>query len=553
VAKDATPDPLIDTTIDGRYAIEARLGEGGMGVVYKARHVLIDKPVAIKILRKEAAQDTASVQRFIQEAKSASKINQSNIVDITDFGVLPDGHAYFVMEFLQGPTLAQAITAGPMESGRVCSIGAQVSRGLHAAHQKGIVHRDLKPENIFLLEREGQKDYVKIVDFGIAKVGGGAKLTQVGMVLGTPEYMSPEQATGQETDHRVDQYALGCIMYEMLTGAVPFLGERPAQTLTKHVFEPVIHPRKRKPDLNIPASLESVVLRTLEKKPEKRFPSMRELEQALMQVEQEMKGGRVVIDDPKLMNTSSGPQQTVPAPAVVGGSLAPQPAPVIQPPPGFFPAPPMGTSYPPTPQGVPPAGLVRPTREGVEVVKTRQLRKILAAVAGALTVVIALLVYFLLSKDDPGPVTPPSKTPIKPPLKIDTPPVKIDTPPVKTGPDPVAQPAMVTLLVGSKPPGADVVVDGDVRGITPLRFMHRRGATMALEVRKKGFESFTQELTPEKDDTVEVKLEKERGGSRRDKPPKKNGDKKGGDTKVEPKGKGGKTSLPSGLRDPFKR
>ena len=117
--KDATYDPILDTTIDGRYAIESRLGEGGMGVVYKARHVLIDKPVAIKILRKEAAQDTASVQRFIQEAKSASKINHSNIVDITDFGVLADGHAYFVMEFLQGPTLAQAIQEGPLDAARV--------------------------------------------------------------------------------------------------------------------------------------------------------------------------------------------------------------------------------------------------------------------------------------------------------------------------------------------------------------------------------------------------------------------------------------------------
>ncbi len=151
--KEPVADPILDSTIDGRYAVEARLGEGGMGVVYKARHVLIDKPVAIKILRKEAAQDTAAVQRFIQEAKSASKINHSNIVDITDFGVLADGHAYFVMEFLQGQTLAQAIQEGPLEAARVCTIGAQVARGLYAAHQKGIVHRDLKPENIFLIER----------------------------------------------------------------------------------------------------------------------------------------------------------------------------------------------------------------------------------------------------------------------------------------------------------------------------------------------------------------------------------------------------------------
>ena len=266
------------------YTVVKQLSAGGFSIVYLAQDEN-DKPVAIKILRKEAAQDTAAVQRFIQEAKSASKINHSNIVDITDFGVLADGHAYFVMEFLQGSTLAQAIAEGPMESSRVCTIGAQMARGLHAAHTKGIVHRDLKPENIFLLEREGQRDFVKIVDFGIAKVGGGQKLTQVGMVLGTPEYMSPEQATGQETDHRVDQYAVGCIMYEMLTGAVPFLGERPAQTLTKHVFEPVIPPRKRKPEIDTPATLEAVVLRCLEKDMERRYPVtsvlVHELRQAL--------------------------------------------------------------------------------------------------------------------------------------------------------------------------------------------------------------------------------------------------------------------------------
>ena len=166
-AKEVETDPLLGTTIDGRYAIEARLGEGGMGVVYKARHVLIDKPVAIK--------------RFIQEAKSASKIGHSNIVDITDFGVLPDGHAYFVMEFLQGVTLAQAILEGPLEPARVCTIAAQMGRGLHAAHQKGIVHRDLKPENIFLSRDAHGQVVPKVLDFGAEADPGrhGARYTGV--------------------------------------------------------------------------------------------------------------------------------------------------------------------------------------------------------------------------------------------------------------------------------------------------------------------------------------------------------------------------------------
>lgn len=540
-AKEVEADPLLGTTIDGRYAIEARLGEGGMGVVYKARHVLIDKSVAIKILRKEAAQDTASVQRFIQEAKSASKIGHSNIVDITDFGVLPDGHAYFVMEFLQGQTIAQAVLDGPLEPARVCSIAAQMGRGLHAAHQKGIVHRDLKPENIFLLEREGQKDFVKIVDFGIAKVGSGQKLTQVGMVLGTPEYMSPEQATGQETDHRVDQYATACIMYEMLTGVVPFLGDSPAATLTKHVFEPVIPLRKRKPESKIPASLEAVVLRAMAKKPEARFPSMKELEQALSQVEQEMKGGRVVVDE----SMSAAPAASMAGPSgPISGQHAPpvfaqnnslqqpvQPALYIQPVQPF-----PGTLAAPTP--------VRPTGKS-PTIQSKGLKPILYGVALVLFLVIFGLLYFLLFHESPKPVPPPplSKPVVRPtelPLPI-KPPSKPDNP----GP--------VYLMITTKPAGADVIVDGEVRGVTPLRIGHKKGQPLHLELQRKGYETYSDDLLPEKDQDVDVPLDKS-GGHR-------HGDKKHGGKSGKTEGKKTKSSggvgdkpvgaLPVGLRDPF--
>ena len=574
--KDAAYDPILDTTIDGRYAIESRLGEGGMGVVYKARHVLIDKPVAIKILRKEAAQDTASVQRFIQEAKSASKINHSNIVDITDFGVLADGHAYFVMEFLQGPTLAQAIAEGPLDSARVCSIGAQMARGLHAAHTKGIVHRDLKPENIFLLEREGQKDFVKIVDFGIAKVGGGQKLTQVGMVLGTPEYMSPEQATGQETDHRVDQYAVGCIMYEMLTGVVPFLGDRPAQTLTKHVFEPVIPPRKRKPELDTPVSLEAVVLRTLAKKPEQRFPSMRDLELALTQVDGELKSGRVVVEETKITASSSQSIQNLAAAATTSNSGSiPQQQPYMQPgqpapaPPGMpgamgLPPQPAG-GYPPAgtyqsgtglpvPQQISPAftsgaqlspGQVRPTRESASVGgKNQKVRAVLAAIAGALVIVIGLLVYFLFNQEPVKPL-PPKLTPT-PPEVLDggpPPPPPVDLLP----PPPPPEPAPITLTIGSRPPGADVSIDGEVKGQTPLRLSHKSGVLLRMELRKKGYEPYSEELRPEKDLNVDIKLDK--NGGKHPSTPGKSPNKTPGKT-TNPGGKPG--HLPSELRDPFK-
>jgi serine/threonine protein kinase len=249
-----------------------------MGVVYLARHVLLKKPVALKLLRK--AHDEQAWKRFVQEAQTASMVNHTNVVAITDFGVI-GGHPYLVMEFLEGQTLTEAINAGPIKPVRVCRIGAQIARGLHAVHEKGIVHRDLKPDNIFLLEREGKTDVVKIVDFGLAKMEAGQRLTQDGTVVGTAEYISPEQVTGQDTDHRSDQYALGCILYEMLTAQLPFEGESTATLIYKHVYKNPTSPRKLRPEMNIPQSVEQVVLRAMAKKPTDRFKDMRELEQAL--------------------------------------------------------------------------------------------------------------------------------------------------------------------------------------------------------------------------------------------------------------------------------
>ena len=231
----ALVDPLIGSVLGERYKIENYVSSGGMGVVYKARHIVLDKPIAIKLLRE--AQDTDAQQRFLLEAKSACHIGHEHIVDITDFGVLEDGRPYLVMEFLVGKSLETVIREGPLPPRRVCRIGEQIARGLQAVHEKGILHRDLKPGNVFLLDRQ-KRDFVKILDFGIAKVMAGTRdslsetevkplvnmrQTTQGTVLGTPEYLSPEQAAGEPIDARVDQYALGCILYEMLTGrrAVP--------------------------------------------------------------------------------------------------------------------------------------------------------------------------------------------------------------------------------------------------------------------------------------------------------------------------------------------
>jgi serine/threonine protein kinase len=192
------PDPLIGRTLDGRYRIEAVLGEGGMGLVYRARHAVLGKPLAIKVLKPEVSRDTEVLTRFQQEAQSASAIGNQHIIDISDFGTLPDQSTYFVMEFLDGVSLTGAIEAAPdaggapMDPQRVVHVAKQLCDALGAAHERSIVHRDMKPDNVFLIKRGGDKDFVKVLDFGIAKVGGSSsKLTKAGQVFGTPHYMSP--------------------------------------------------------------------------------------------------------------------------------------------------------------------------------------------------------------------------------------------------------------------------------------------------------------------------------------------------------------------------
>jgi len=260
-----------------------------MGVVFSARHSVIERPLAIKVLKREAMRDTATIRRFIQEAKAASRIGHPNIVDVTDFGTTPDGMTYSVMEFVPGQTLGTAIRLGaPFAPVRAIRITAQIARALAAAHDKGIVHRDLKPENVFLLDRDGRPDFVKIVDFGIAKVTpppgktNEPRLTRAGSVFGTPEYMAPEQAAGRsDTDGRVDIYALGVIFYEMICGRVPHRGDSMVRTLAMQMLDPIEPPSKVRPDLAIAPELEAVVMHALAKKREQRYQTMGALLEAL--------------------------------------------------------------------------------------------------------------------------------------------------------------------------------------------------------------------------------------------------------------------------------
>jgi len=291
-------DRLVGETLDGRYYVQRKIGEGGMGVVFAAKHAVIERPLAIKVLKREVMRDTATIKRFVQEAKAASRIGHPNIVDVTDFGTTPDGMTYSVMEYVDGKTLSVAIKEGaPFPPEKTIRIATQIARALGAAHDKGIVHRDLKPENVFLIDRDDRPDFVKIVDFGIAKVqpldGAAAnepRLTRAGSVFGTPEYMAPEQAAGRsDTDHRVDIYALGTIMYEMTVGRTPHRSNSTVRTIAMQMLDPITPPSQVHPDLSIPKQLELAIMKALAKKREERFQTMAELVAALDEVTQFLK------------------------------------------------------------------------------------------------------------------------------------------------------------------------------------------------------------------------------------------------------------------------
>jgi tRNA A-37 threonylcarbamoyl transferase component Bud32 len=278
---------LAGTVLADRYRILKKLGEGGMGSVYLAEHTTINKRLAIKVLSPEYSHKQDLVDRFLQEARAASMIEQENVVEITDFGSTPGGSVFFAMEFLNGEDLSSTIKReGPLPWPRARVIMLQVCAALSAAHAAGIIHRDMKPENCYRIRRGTNDDFIKVLDFGIAKVqsdegDGGKGLTRTGMIFGTPEYMSPEQAKGEKVDHRVDIYASGIILYELLTGRVPFTADTFMGILTKHMFEAPPAPSTMVPNCAVPADVEAIILKALQKDREYRFQSMAELATAI--------------------------------------------------------------------------------------------------------------------------------------------------------------------------------------------------------------------------------------------------------------------------------
>lgn len=279
-------DPLIGVVIAGRYRIIEPLGRGGMGVVYRVEHARIGKLMALKLLTGELSRDPEVVARFKREALMVSKLSHPNTVQVFDFGTA-EGLTYLAMEYLRGEDLGRVIRRdGPLPPERAAKILVQICSSLAEAHGLDIVHRDLKPENVFLLKGQGGGDLIKVLDFGLAKLRESAELGEVtsrGAIVGTPYYMSPEQIRGEAADQRSDIYSLGALMHVCLTGDPPFDAPRPMGVLTKHLTESPVNPCQRYPQLNLPPGLGAAVMRALEKEPERRFQSVTELQQTLLE------------------------------------------------------------------------------------------------------------------------------------------------------------------------------------------------------------------------------------------------------------------------------
>ena len=257
-------------TMVGEYRVDRVIGQGGMGVVYAATHPLIGKKVAIKVIGAELGTNAIVVERFMQEARSVNQIGHPNLVDVFAFGELPDGRNYFVMELLEGESLRAKLTRMLVSLAETVQILDEVAAALEAAHEMQIVHRDLKPDNVFLAAIRGGLIIVKLLDFGIAKLaaGEGIPKTHTGELIGTPAYLSPEQARGKDVDHRTDIYALGCLLFEMTTGRLPFIAQSPMDTVMMHLTTQVQRPRELKPE--IPLLLEQLTLQMLDKNPAQR-------------------------------------------------------------------------------------------------------------------------------------------------------------------------------------------------------------------------------------------------------------------------------------------
>jgi eukaryotic-like serine/threonine-protein kinase len=522
-------DPLIGTQVSGRYRVLRQLGEGGMGRVYLAEHEAIEKKLALKVLRPEFSAKPDIVARFQQEAISASRIKHPNVLDVFDFGRLENGSFFLAMEFLEGNDLAdELVRARVLEPLRGVKLALQICRALAAAHSRGVVHRDLKPENVFLQRTGDGEEIVKIVDFGIAQLRTNEeaaatepkrrRLTRTGMIFGTPEYMAPEQAGGKNADLRVDVYAMGIIMYEMFTGAVPFTGDTFVGVLTRHLNDPPPHMVTVCPDLRISPELQTVIMKALSKDPLQRHASMNEFSQAILTTPEGAGFSRSQHSMLPEVTASQFMSPSAAHPTAAQFNSGQPHATAAQ-----FGA---GAGAPPAPQGsLPPRpGAVTPeefgraqTQLGAETHSPTPAptKKSAWPLAAALAIVGVLgvggTIAIVAAKARGGPsIQPSAELTAPPPSAVAAPPVSVAQPVLDSTAAPSASAAegsgTVKLSVVTDPEGAVLMKNGfQVCDKTPCEVIASPNETLQLEARK-GAQRGNAKVLAQRDQKVEIKL-----------------------------------------------
>lgn len=494
-------DANIGQTLDGRYLIERLIGKGGMGLVYQAKHVMLGKRIAVKVLKEEVSNDEEVMARFRREAQSASAIGSQHICDVSDFGTLPDGSTYFVMEYLDGPSLKAALEEeNPMPVPRILDIASQLCEALGAAHDRGIVHRDLKPDNIHLVKQGNRDGFVKVLDFGIAKVGGASakKLTQAGKVFGTPHYMSPEQCSGSEVDHRTDIYAIGVMLYEMSCGRVPFDADNLMGVLTKHVYENPIPPREFPPPVQVPPGLEAIILKCLAKQADQRYQTMAELKADLQAVARGETPDAVVhaalgavLPKTQMISSDSVPHLVGTVPGAPSSQF---------------------------PSAMPAEVEATGSRVGLVIAAVFAMVALAGVAFGA-----AFFIGFgdeAEAADSVAEVTPSGTSPVEeappePAPTVEEPAEPADDVPVEAAP---AEPTVVIVTVSSDPAGAEVYgEDGSLLGNTPFELERpaRGDEPVRLTLRHAGFEERTVPVSHLSQTSLSIGMSRVRRGGRR--------------------------------------
>ncbi|MBI2374514.1 MAG: protein kinase [Deltaproteobacteria bacterium] len=466
-------DPLIGRSMLGRFEIREKLGEGGMGVVYRGAQLSLGRDVAIKLIRPSPADNRDATKRFLREAKLATQISNPHTVSVLDFGQTEDGLLFLVMELLSGETLATRLsTAGPLAVSVAVPILCQICEALGAAHRVGVVHRDLKPANVFLLDR----DFVKVLDFGMAKAAGDQGVTSSGLVVGTPAYIAPEVALGRPAQPAADLYSLGIVAYELLSGSVPFLGDTPGSTLMQHVNE-VAAPL---PD-EVPPAIRRIIETLLEKDPERRLPSA--------------EATRAALEAAHVGSLAIGVAATVRTP-----SLSPRALGAVSPP---------SDTGRHEPASLPPPSLLASGEARFGQSHTRLV------LAGAL--LLGAVVWGALSGlmgrtaevIEVSPAPQPSSATPRPPELLSPRPTPAPTASVDVKPSI----ASTHLELESTPP-ALVIRNGEAVGTTPIRLSSDdRAGPISLELKAKGFVSKSIVWDPKESRKESVRLAKSAASS----------------------------------------